>query len=80
MRPLFLVSCVFFVFDDIPQPYQDWIWWNPLVHVVGQMRRAFYHSYSGDYVSYVYVFGLSLFLFALGLALLIRYHLDLQNS
>lgn len=80
MRPLFILSCVFFIFDDVPQPYQDWLWWNPLVHMVGQMRRAFYPSYGGEYVSYVYVFGLSLTLFALGLALLVRYHRDLQNS
>nr|WP_111298926.1 ABC transporter permease [Paracoccus saliphilus] len=80
MRPLFILSCVFFIFDDVPQPYQDWLWWNPLVHMVGQMRRAFYPSYGGEYVSYIYVFGLSLSLFALGLALLVRYHRDLQNS
>lgn len=80
MRPIFLVSCIFFIFDDIPQPYQDWLWWNPLVHIVGQTRRAFYPSYAGDYVSYIYVFGLGLGLFALGLALLIRYHRDLQYS
>lgn len=80
MRPLFLVSCVFFVYDDIPPPYSDWLWWNPLVHVVGQMRHAFYPSYSGDYVSYLYVFGLGFGIFALGLALMVRYHRDLQNS
>ena len=80
MRPLFLLSCVFFMFDDIPQPYQNWLWFNPLVHVVGQMRRSFYPSYVGEYVSHLYVFGLSLGLLAFGLMLLIRYHRDLQNS
>lgn len=80
MRPLFLMSCIFFVFDTIPQPYQDWLWWNPLVHLVGQMRMAFYPAYHADYISYTYVFGLGLGLFALGLALLVRYHRDLQNS
>ncbi|MFD1481992.1 ABC transporter permease [Paracoccus nototheniae] len=80
MRPFFLLSCIFFIFDDVPQPYQDWLWWNPLIHVIGQMRRAFYPSYAGDYVSYLYVFGLGFGLFALGLALLVRYHRDLQNS
>ncbi|RJE81144.1 ABC transporter permease [Paracoccus sp. JM45] len=80
MRPLFLMSCIFFMFDNVPQPYQDWLWWNPLIHIVGQMRSAFYPSYSGDYVSYVYLFGVSLGLFAFGLALLSRYHRDLQNS
>ncbi|MBW7055766.1 ABC transporter permease [Paracoccus bogoriensis] len=80
MRPLFLVSCIFFLFDTIPLPYREWLWWNPLVHVVGQMRKAFYPSYSGDYVSHVYVFGLGLGLIALGLTLLVRYHRDLQHS
>ncbi|MDM7458285.1 MAG: ABC transporter permease [Paracoccus sp. (in: a-proteobacteria)] len=80
MRPLFLLSCIFFVYDTIPLPYRDWLWYNPLVHVVGHMRSAFYPSYTADYVSYVYVFGVSLFLIALGLALLVRYHRDLQHS
>ncbi|GHG35083.1 ABC transporter permease [Paracoccus aerius] len=80
MRPLFLVSCIFFIFDGIPPPYRDWLWWNPLVHVVGQMRHAFYPHYSGDYISYTYQLGVSLALLALGLALLVQYHRDLQNS
>ncbi|WP_282602131.1 ABC transporter permease [Paracoccus sp. PARArs4] len=79
-RPLFIVSGLFFIFDDVPQPYQDWLWYNPLIHVIGQMRRSFFASYSGDYVSHAYLFGVALILIALGLALLIRYHRDLQYS
>lgn len=79
-RPLFLISCIFFIFDDVPQPYQDYLWYNPLVHSVGQMRKSFYPSYSGDYVSPVYVFGIGLTLTAIGFALLTRYHRDLMNS
>ena len=79
-RPLFLVSCVIFMFDDIPQPFRDYLWWNPLVHIIGQMRKSFYPSYAGDYVSPAYVLGMSLLVYAIGLALLIRYHRDLQNS
>lgn len=80
MRPLFLLSCIFFIYDDVPDPYKDWLWWNPLVHIIGQMRHAFYPSYVGDYISYTYVFSVSLCLLALGLIFLIRYHRDLQNS
>ncbi|PZO67412.1 MAG: sugar ABC transporter permease [Paracoccus denitrificans] len=80
MRPIFLVSCIFFIYDNVSQPYRDWLWWNPLIHIIGQMRHAFYDNYRGDYVSYTYVFGLSLGLWALGLLLLVRYHRDLQNS
>ncbi|MBK4217182.1 ABC transporter permease [Paracoccus caeni] len=79
-KPLFLVSCIFFIFDEVPEPIQKYLWFNPLVHVVGEMRKSFYHSYVGEYVSPTYVFGVSLALIALGLGLLIRYHRDLQNS
>lgn len=79
-RPLFIASCIFFIFDNVPQPYRDYLWFNPLVHVIGQMRRAFYPSYAGDYVSATYVFGVGAGLTALGLALLVRYHRDLLSS
>lgn len=73
-RPLMIVSCVLFMYDDIPHPYDDYIWWNPLVHVVGQMRKGFYLTYPGDYVSPTYVFLVGLTLWAIGTALLLRYH------
>lgn len=79
-RPIFLVSCIFFMFDDVPQPYQDWLWFNPLIHVIGQMRKSFYPSYSGDYVSFIYFFSVSLGLTLIGLVFLLRYHRDLQHS
>ncbi|MDO5646872.1 ABC transporter permease [Paracoccus sp. (in: a-proteobacteria)] len=80
MRPLFIVSCIFFLFDNIPQPFRNWLWWNPLIHVIGQMRAAFYPQYAADYVSPLYVFALSLVLFTIGLAFLVRYHRDLLSS
>ena len=79
-RPLFLISGIFFIYDDIPQPYQDWLWYNPLIHVIGEMRKSLYPSYSGDYVNLIYFFGVSLSLILVGLALLLRYHRDLQHS
>ena len=78
-RPLFLVSCIFFVFDTIPQPYRDWLWWNPLVHVVGAVRAGIYATYDAPYVSPIYVFSISLICGAVGLLLLRRYHKDLLN-
>jgi capsular polysaccharide transport system permease protein len=78
-RPLFLVSCVFFLFDTIPLPYRDWLWWNPLVHVVGAVRRGIYSTYDAPYVSPLYVYAVSLVCMALGLLLLRRYHKDLLN-
>lgn len=76
-RPLLILSCVLFMYDDVPQPYDAVLWWNPLVHVVGQMRHAFYLTYPGDYVSPVYVFLVGLGLLAMGFALLLRYHREI---
>lgn len=79
-RPLFIISCIFFVFDTIPEPYRSYLWYNPLIHVVGMMRDAFFPSYHATYVSPVYVFGLSLSLTVFGLVFLARYHRDLLND
>ena len=78
-RPLFLISAIFFTFDTIPQPYRDWLWWNPLVHVVGRMRDAFYPTYDASYVEPLYVFGVSLAGGLIGMVFLRRYHRDLLN-
>ena len=79
-RPLFIISCIFFLFEAIPEPYRSYLWYNPLVHVVGQMRKSFYPYYDAPYVSLVYVFGLSLILLVIGLIFLLRYHRDLMNN
>lgn len=78
-RPLLLISGVIFIFDDVPSPYDDYLWWNPLIHVVGQMRSGFYPTYDGSYISYGYVFGLSGVLLLFGLIFLRRYHRDILD-
>ena len=76
-RPLFLVSGIFFLFHAIPQPAQDFVWFNPLIHVVGVMRAGFYPTYDAGYASAGYVLILALVCFAVGLVLLRRTHRDL---
>ena len=66
-RPMFLISGVIFLYDRVPQPYQDFLWYNPLVHIVGLMRSGIYATYEANYVSVPYVLGLSLLLFMTGL-------------
>jgi len=78
-RPMVLISCVIFLFDTIPQPYRDWLWYNPLVHIVGQFRRGFYPYYDAHYVSPSFVFGISLTLTAVGLLFLKRYYRFILN-
>ncbi|MBK5932937.1 capsular polysaccharide transport system permease protein [Rhodovulum imhoffii] len=79
MRPMFIISCIFFLFDSIPLPYRDYLWFNPLVHVVGLMRRGFYPGYDATYVSHVYVYGLSLGMLLVGVFLLWRYGRELLD-
>jgi len=76
-RPLLLASGVIFIFEIIPQPYNDYIWYNPLMHVVGLMRSGFYGTYDAEYVSVAYVMGISLSCMVLGLLLLRRHYRDL---
>ncbi|MCP4240181.1 MAG: ABC transporter permease, partial [bacterium] len=78
-RPLFIISCIFYLFDTIPEPYRSYLWYNPLVHVVGLMREGFYPEYDAYYVSRIYVLGISLVSLALGLLLLRRYHAELMH-
>lgn len=76
-RPLFIISCIFFVFESVPAPYSDLLWFNPLVHIVGLMRAGFYPFYHPDYISALYVLGLAATAFIAGLFLLWRHHRDI---
>lgn len=78
-RPLFIISGVIFLYDTVPFPYRDWMWWNPLVHPIGMLRQGIYSTYDASYVSYVYVFGVSGVTLVAGLLLLRRYHRDIIN-
>lgn len=78
-RPMFLVSGVIVLFDTVPLPYRDWMWWNPLIHPIGLVRKGIYSTYDATYVSSVYVLAVSGVTLALGLLLLRRYHRDIIN-
>ena len=80
MRPMFFISCVFMLFETIPQPFSDYLWWNPLIHVIGCVRRGFYATYDGLYVTPLYVLMLSTICFTFGLMLLRRYHRELISN
>jgi len=72
-RPLFLVSGVFFTYESMPPQIQTILWYNPLVHIIGVMRRGFYASYNADFASVFYVGGIGVGSLVLGSALLIRH-------
>ena len=80
MRPAFLVSGIFFIYEDLPEGFREVIWWNPLLHVTGMMRDAFYPTYDANYVSVPYVLGVGSVCLFLGLVLLGRYHRDILTN
>lgn len=76
-RPLVLLSGIILLPESIPQPYQDYLWYNPVVHIVSLMRRGFYSSYDAPYVSSFYVLAISGISLLIGLIFLKRYYRDL---
>lgn len=79
-RPLFFISGIIFLHDTVPQPYRDWLNWNPLVHVVGESRSGFYARYDAAYVDPLYVFSFAGITLVTGLVFLFRYHRDILHN
>lgn len=77
--PLFLVSGIFYIYEDLPPIGQQVLWYNPLIHITGQIRVGFYPTYDPDYISHAYVFAVALVPMALGLMLLRRHHQRILN-
>ena len=71
-RPLFLISGIFFVLEDVSEPYRWWLAWNPIFHVTGLLRRGLYPGYDAAYASPLYVLVVAVVTGVLGLALLRR--------
>ncbi len=74
MRPMFMASGVLFTFEDMPRLLQQILWWNPVFHVTGLMRKGFYSTYEGSYISLPFGFGVALVLTAAGLLFLRAKH------
>lgn len=78
-RPLFIISGVIFLYEDMPAIAQQVLWYNPLLHLTGLMRDGFYPLYRPTYISLGYVGACIMIPMALGLLLLRRYHRELLN-
>ena len=79
-RPLFLMSGIFFLFDDMPQLAREILWWNPLIHVTGLVRRGLYPGYDAAYSSPIYVMALGLGVALLAGVGLMRWHRDILSD
>ena len=72
-RPLFIVSGILFIPDSAPEGLADAVWWNPVLHVVGAMRAAFFGARQSDPSGLAYTLAVSAALFAVGGGLIRRH-------
>jgi len=79
-RPLFLISGVLIIYEDMPGVAQDILWWNPLLHITGTMREGFYPMYSPQYISLNFVLMTALILTAVGALLMRRFHINFLKN
>jgi capsular polysaccharide transport system permease protein len=78
-RPLFIMSGVIYVYEDLPRFAQNILWYNPLIHITAEARVAFYPTYSPNFISEVYVMTWAFVSATIGLILLTRFHRDILN-
>ncbi|MEM1130505.1 MAG: ABC transporter permease [Pseudomonadota bacterium] len=79
-RPLFILSGLFYIYEDVPQAFAKYLWYNPLFHIIGMMRDSFYPTYHPTYISTNYVVWWAAIPSVLGLFLLRRYHKMILND
>lgn len=79
-RPLFLASGVILRYEDMPKLVQDILWYNPLLHITGHMREAFYPTYEATYFSATYVLTIALITSFFGIILLYRFHRQILSN
>lgn len=63
-RPMLIISGVLFSYERMPDGLKEWLWYNPLLQIIGIMRGGLYSTYDDSYVSHAYVIGFCLFLIA----------------
>lgn len=79
-RPLFLISGTLILFESLPKNIGALLWYNPLIHITGEMRRGFYPMYDAGYVNLTYTLMLSLGILAFSLMLLHRFHREILDT
>lgn len=67
MRPMFVISGIFFVIEALPATYRDLAWWNPLLHITGLMRAAALPIYGAPLASPAFVAAVGIGALTLGL-------------
>ncbi|MCG3267683.1 ABC transporter permease [Yoonia sp. I 8.24] len=67
-RPLFFISGIFYVPSQLPTRAQDYLQWNPILHLVEWFRIGFYPNYSSSVLDKTYPVLVGTVLLLIGLA------------
>jgi capsular polysaccharide transport system permease protein len=78
-RPLFLISGIFFLYEDLPSTLQGIIWYTPWIHFTAIARMGIYPTYTPDFVSVPLVLLWAMIPLFFGLLLLRRHYQDILN-
>lgn len=68
MRVLFFTSGKFFIVGTMPGTLQEWLWYNPILHVVEWMRSAFFGGFESQFYDLRYPLLVALVMLFFGLA------------
>lgn len=68
--PLWFFSGIWFLPEQVPEPYREYMLYNPLLHVILIFRTGFYWNYGAAFLDAPYVITVSFLLLATGLALM----------
>ncbi len=53
-RPLFLSSGLFFTVGSVPQPFREYMLYNPITHVLECLRSSFFYEFESPYGDWGY--------------------------
>lgn len=68
--PLWMFSGLFYLPEQLPQPFRAYVVYNPIMHIVLLFRTSFYPTYQAPYLDTPYAIGVIAAALALGLALM----------
>lgn len=73
-RPLTIASGLFFIYESLPPAAQGILYWNPLFHATGTVRRGIYPTYDAAFAEPLFMAGSAMGLILLGLLFLRQGH------
>lgn len=80
LRPLYLMSGIFFALEHIPQDYRIYLLWNPVLHALELSRTGFFSSFTTVGGSWLYLSGASVCSLFVGLMFYRRHAVRLLTT